>query len=295
MPGPDIDAEQILMVARLWQELGLQDAIRLELNSLGTLEDRVRYREALVAYLEQHFEALDEDSQRRLHKNPLRILDSKNPMMQELIQQAPQLTDFLGEEARNHFTGLCDLLDAAGVSYRVNPRIVRGLDYYCLTVYEWITDQLGAQGTVCAGGRYDRLVSDLGGKATPAVGYAIGLERMIELLAGKIKLDVSSDVYLVMMGAEAERQGIVLAERLRTELPQLRLIVNVGGGGFKAQFKRADKSGARFALILGEEELKAGRIALKDLRHPEAVQQLYRMDEIIEKFKSLFKILLCWP
>lgn len=267
MPGPDIDVELILMSARIWQALGLEN-LRLELNTLGTADERARYRSKLVDYLRQHHGRLDEDSKRRLDTNPLRILDSKNPDMQALLVDAPALMDDLGAESRAHFDGLKALLDAVGVSYTVNPRLVRGLDYYCHTVFEWITEQLGAQGTVCAGGRYDGLVEQLGGKPTVAAGFALGIERLVALMeeSGTTALDASPHVYVAMSGSEAERYGMLLAERLRNELPELRLLLNCGGGSFKAQMKRADRSGAQMALVIGAQEVAEGMVGVKQLR-----------------------------
>lgn len=267
MPGPDIDVELILMSARIWQALGLEN-LRLELNTLGTADERARYRSKLVDYLRQHHGRLDEDSKRRLDTNPLRILDSKNPDMQALLVDAPALMDDLGAESRAHFDGLKALLDAVGVSYTVNPRLVRGLDYYCHTVFEWITEQLGAQGTVCAGGRYDGLVEQLGGKPTVAAGFALGIERLVALMeeSGTTALDASPHVYVAMSGSEAERYGMLLAERLRNELPELRLLLNCGGGSFKAQMKRADRSGAQMALVIGAQEVAEGVVGVKQLR-----------------------------
>ncbi|WIX31631.1 histidine--tRNA ligase [Salinicola sp. JS01] len=270
MTGPDIDAEIILLSARLWRQLGMSEHVTLELNSLGSPEARARYREALVAYFEAHREVLDEDSQRRLTSNPLRILDSKNPDMAEMLAGAPQLFDHLDDESREHFEQLKATLDAAGIGYRLNPRLVRGLDYYSRTVFEWTTTALGSQGTVCGGGRYDGLVEQLGGKAVPAVGFAIGLERLMLLLE---TLDLipdeamgGVDAYLLAMGDGAERQALLLGERLRDTLPGLRLQVHCGGGSFKSQIRRADRSGARVALILGEDEIANGRLTLKPLR-----------------------------
>ena len=273
MAGPDIDLEVILITARLWRELGLE-GLTLQLNTLGTPDERSAYRDELVRYFEAHREQLDEDSQRRLTGNPLRILDSKNPQMADLIAQAPTLMDHLGDESRAHFAAITSGLDAAGVSYEVNPRLVRGLDYYSRTVFEWVTDQLGAQGTVCAGGRYDGLVEQLGGRATPAIGFALGMERLIAVLeaAGKLPAEPAPHAYLVLMGEAAQARGLVLAEALREALPQLHLQVNCGGGGFKAQFKRADRSGARLALVLGEEEVAKETIGIKWLR--EAREQI---------------------
>lgn len=274
MAGPDIDAELIAISARLWETLGLK-GIRLELNSLGTPEARQAYRQILIDYFSAHADQLDEDAQRRLHSNPLRILDSKNPAMRELIDAAPNLQDHLDEESQAHFATLKALLDGMGISYTVNPRLVRGLDYYSRTVFEWITDELGAQGTVCAGGRYDGLVKQLGGRETTACGFAMGLERLLVLMEDQhVALpDRTPDVYLIMAGEAAMQKGFALAEELRSTLPDVRLIVNGGGGSFKAQMKRADKSQARYALILGEDELAKGEIALKPLRDSSAEQQ----------------------
>lgn len=270
LAGPDIDAELIILSYRLWQQLGLAEAVTLELNSLGSSEDRARYRDDLVAYLRERFEQLDEDSQRRLDSNPLRVLDSKNPDTQALLADAPKLADYLNEEARAHFDGLRALLDAAGVPYVINPRLVRGLDYYGLTVFEWVTDKLGAQGTVCAGGRYDGLVQQLGGKPAPAVGFAMGMERLLLLIEtlDKVPAELSRqvDVYLVTLGDGTQQAAIRLAEQLRDALPDLRLVVHCGGGSFKSQFKKADKSGALYALILGEAEAVAGQVGVKPLR-----------------------------
>ncbi|WP_110674802.1 histidine--tRNA ligase [Salinicola sp. RZ23] len=270
MTGPDIDAEIILLSARLWRQLGMSEHVTLELNSLGSPEARVRYREALVAYFEAHREVLDEDSQRRLTSNPLRILDSKNPDMAEMLAGAPQLFDHLDDESREHFEQLKATLDDAGIGYRLNPRLVRGLDYYSRTVFEWTTTALGSQGTVCGGGRYDGLVEQLGGKAVPAVGFAIGLERLMLLLEtlGLIPDEAKGgvDAYLLAMGDGAERQALLLGERLRDALPALRLQVHCGGGSFKSQIRRADRSGAWVALILGEDEIANGRLTLKPLR-----------------------------
>ena len=270
LAGPDIDAELILLSWRLWQQLGLQDAVTLELNSLGSSEDRARYRDELVSYLRARFDQLDEDSQRRLESNPLRVLDSKNPQTQALLADAPRLADFLNEDAQAHFSGLRALLDAAGVPYVINPRLVRGLDYYGLTVFEWTTDKLGAQGTVCAGGRYDGLVEQLGGKPAPAVGFAMGIERLLLLIEtlDRVPPELARqvDVYLVTLGDAAAVAGFRLAEQLRDALPGLRLVVHCGGGSFKSQFKKADKSGALFALILGEDEAAAQQIGIKPLR-----------------------------
>jgi len=273
MTGPDLDAELILMTARLWKRLGL-DGLELQLNSLGTSEARAAYRRQLVDYFGAHREQLDEDSKRRLEGNPLRILDSKNPDLRELIAQAPKLTEHLDAESREHFATLCGILDAAGVSYRVNPCLVRGLDYYSRTVFEWVTDQLGAQGTVCAGGRFDGLVEQLGGKPTPAAGFAMGLERLLELVRGQLRPDHEPHAYLVLVGDTAQRQGLVLAERLRDAVPGLRLQTHCGGGNFKNQFKRADKSGAKVALVLGDDEVAQGSVGVKYLREDTQQQNL---------------------
>ncbi len=277
MAGPDIDAEQILINHRLFQRLGLRD-IRLEINTLGTPEDRARYREKLVAYFEARADALDEDSRRRLHTNPLRILDSKNPAMQPLIEGAPKLLEGIGEASRAHFEGLCGLLEAAGVPFTVNPRLVRGLDYYTKTVFEWVTDRLGAQGTVSAGGRYDGLVAQFGGPPVPGVGFAIGLERLVALLrdSGFAPLHHVPHAYLVHLGHA--REAFLLAEALRDALPALRLAVHWGEGSLKGQLKRADKSGARVALILGEEEVRKGEVVVKPLREDLPQRALPRED-----------------
>ncbi|RLA45759.1 MAG: histidine--tRNA ligase [Gammaproteobacteria bacterium] len=266
---PDMDAEIILISARLWRQLGIDDSVQLQLNSIGSSVARTAYRAALVEYLEQHAAVLDQDSQRRLHSNPLRILDSKNPDTQALLDGAPALADYLDEESRADFARLCELLDAAGVPYVVNPRLVRGLDYYNKTVFEWVTDRLGAQGTVCAGGRYDGLVAQLGGKATPGVGFAMGMERLILLL---IELGVVAgtssvaDVYVVAVGDEAQRTALATVEKLRDQLPDLDIVQHAGGGSFKSQMKKADKSGARAALIWGEDEVAAQVVSVKPLR-----------------------------
>ena len=265
MAGPDIDAEVILMTARLWRDLGLADSVTLELNSLGDADDRARYRDALVDYLSRHRAQLDEDSLRRLDKNPLRILDSKDEGTRAVLAGAPVLGDYLGEEAAAHFQALRDILDAAGVAYRLNPALVRGLDYYGKTVFEWVTDALGAQGTVCAGGRYDGLVSQLGGKPTPAVGFAMGLERLVLLLEARSpELPARADIYIVSPGQPAA--ALLLAEELRDALPGRRIQAHCGGGSFKSQMKKADRSGAQVALILGESELAEGLVSIKPLR-----------------------------
>lgn len=263
----DIDAELILMCARLWRELGLKD-IELQLNTLGSNQAREQYRNKLVDYLNDFKHELDEDSLRRLDSNPLRILDSKNPQLKKIIDDAPTLLEYLDEESEQHFSALRSILDAAGVAYTINPRLVRGLDYYCKTVFEWVTTSLGAQGTVCAGGRYDGLVKQLGGRETPAAGFAMGIERLLALIEGQgiAQQTHAVDISFILQGENANRDGLVLAEKLRNELPELRLQVNCGGGSFKSQMKKADKSGARYALILGESEMAEDKIAVKDLR-----------------------------
>ncbi len=280
MAGPDIDAELLLLTRRLWRRLGLND-LELQINSLGTAAVRAVYREELVAYFIAHYELLDEDSRRRLQSNPLRILDSKNPALQDLIAGAPQLPASLDQESRAHFDELCRLLDAAGVVYRVNPRLVRGLDYYGKTVFEWVTDRLGAQGTVCAGGRYDGLVAQLGGRATPAAGFALGIERVVALLEEQATLPAAApDLFLAVVGTEAERIGLLYAEQLRDANPALGVLVNCGGGSFKSQLKRADKSGAAFALVLGDEEAVQASVGVKALREG-APQQTWAWQDLL--------------
>ncbi|UOD51255.1 histidine--tRNA ligase [Orrella daihaiensis] len=274
--GPDVDAELILMTARLWALLGI-DGIELELNSLGQLAERQAHREALIKHLEAHRDVLDEDGQRRLYTNPLRVLDTKNPAMQEMANSAPKLFDFLGDESRAHFDGVCQRLDDAGIRYRLNPRMVRGLDYYNLTVFEWVTDKLGAQATVCGGGRYDDLIALLGGKPAPAVGFAIGMERLLDLWnqCQPAQAPSECEVYLIHQGEAAQRQAARLAEKLRDA--GLSVIVHAsvtGSANFKAQFKRADASGAQIAVILGEDELASEQASIKWLRaEPSQAQQ----------------------
>lgn len=267
--GPDIDAELIMLTARLWRELGIEQFTKLQLNTLGSSAERAAYRDALVVFLEQHKESLDEESKRRMYSNPLRVLDTKSPQVQEILQHAPTLTDYFGEETKAHFNGLKALLDAAGIAYQVNERLVRGLDYYNYTVFEWVTESLGAQGTICGGGRYDGLVEQLGGQATPAVGFAMGLERltlMLETLEKINNLPATVDVYICMAGEGALTAGLLLAEQLRSERPQLRIMTHCGGGNFKKQMKRADKVAARIALILGETEVAEQKVTVKFLR-----------------------------
>ncbi|MEM9385884.1 MAG: histidine--tRNA ligase [Pseudomonadota bacterium] len=266
-PGPDIDAELLILTQRIWQRLGLK-GLRLEINSLGTVASRAAYRDVLVEYFSAHRERLDEDSQRRLGTNPLRILDSKNPQMAEVVAAAPQLTEHLDSESVDHFDELKALLERVGIEYAVNPRLVRGLDYYTRTAFEWLTDQLGAQAAVCAGGRYDGLVEVIGGRATPAVGWAMGLERVAELieLGAHEAPALAPQVYAVAVGEGTAQPMLRLAETLRDQLPELRLVQHCGGGGFKAQLKAADRSGAAYALIMGEQELERDEVALKPLR-----------------------------
>ncbi len=265
--GPDVDAELIIMCARMWQALGLS-RLTLEINSLGTAESRKRYRETLVEYFSGVKSQLDEDSIRRLDQNPLRILDSKNPEMQDIVAAAPVMIDFLDEESDQHFQALKALLDAAGVTYTVNPRLVRGLDYYSRTVFEWVTDALGSQGAVCSGGRYDGLVEKLGGRPTPAIGWAMGIERLVALYeaCGGEAPPADADVFVVAVGDNTLEAAFALAERLRDEVSGIRVEFNLGGGSFKSQLKRADKSNAQYALILGEQEIADGRAGLKPLR-----------------------------
>ncbi len=285
LPGPDIDAELIILTWRLWQKLGMADAVILQLNTLGSSEARARYREALVAYLQERFEQLDEDSQRRMTTNPLRILDSKVESTQALLVGAPTLHDYLDEESIAHFEGLKARLDAVGLRYEINQKLVRGLDYYCRTAFEWVTDKLGAQGTVCGGGRYDGLVSQFGGKPTPGVGFAMGVERLVLLLEtlGVIPAELNrpADLYVCAFGEPAELAALTLAEQLRSAIPGIRLLVNAGAGSFKSQFKKADKSGARFALILGEDEVANRVVGFKPLRD-EGEQQSIAWDALPE-------------
>jgi len=288
LEGPDVDAEILMLTARLWQRLGLEQ-LSLQVNSLGTSESRDRYRDELVVYLKTVYDQLDADSQRRLETNPLRILDSKNPQVQALLEEAPKLADYIDEDSQAHFETLCALLDTAGLDYDINPHLVRGLDYYGRTVFEWVTDQLGAQGTVCAGGRYDVLMEYLGGRPTPAVGFALGLERIIALLENQgVKLpDTSPHLYMVTVGGQAQRQGILLSERLRDALPKLRIVTHCGGGSFKSQFKKADRSGARYALVLGEDEVQRREIGIKPLRERKD-QETVSYDALDGRLAQLF-------
>ena len=261
--GPDVDAEQIILLARLWKALGIAD-VELQLNSIGDAEERVAYRQVLINYFEQHADLLDEDAKRRLHSNPLRILDSKNPRMQAMIEAAPKLIDHLGEETRAHFSGLCKKLDAVGIAYTLNPRLVRGLDYYNRTVFEWVTTKLGSQGTIAGGGRYDSLVERLGGEPTTACGFGIGLERVFLLMQEYgVEAESRPDAYLVNVGELAEATAPAIAETLRDA--GLSVVLHAGGGSFKSQMKKADRSGARYSLILGDDECQSQTIAVKPM------------------------------
>ncbi|WP_027156774.1 histidine--tRNA ligase [Methylobacter luteus] len=287
MAGPDIDVELILMIDRLWKKLGIRDKVRLQLNSLGTIAERALYRETLVSYFQGHLDQLDEDSLRRLATNPLRILDTKNPAMKEVVANAPELMAYLGDDSRNHFNMLTATLDDLGISYELNSRLVRGLDYYGKTVFEWVTDELGAQGTVCAGGRYDSLIEQLGGKANHAVGFAMGMERLLALVEMLDTVPVARpvDVYMIRVGEKAEKEGLRFAETIREEIPGLKLQVNCGGGSFKSQFKKADKIGAEYAIILGDDEVSRGEVGIKSLRH-EQEQQTLSQPQAIAFFKE---------
>ncbi|QDF66500.1 histidine--tRNA ligase [Shewanella sp. SNU WT4] len=285
----DIDAEVLLLSARLWRELGITEHVTLELNTLGDSAERAQYRDALIAFLEQFKDQLDEDSQRRMYTNPLRVLDTKDQAVQALLVGAPALMDYLGEESKNHFQQLCELLDGVGIQYRINPRLVRGLDYYNRTVFEWVTESLGSQGTVLAGGRYDGLVGQLGGKDTPAVGFAMGLERIVLLLETlELTQDIGPavDVYVMAFGDACLIAATQLAEELRNTHPSLKVMTHCGGGNFKKQMKRADKSGAQVALILGEDELAAGKVALKSLRTND-MQQLIDRSQLAQVLTGL--------
>ncbi|MEA3406164.1 MAG: histidine--tRNA ligase [Pseudomonadota bacterium] len=282
----DIDAELITLSARMWEKLGL-DNLELQINSLGSQEARTAYREVLVAYFEQHKEQLDEDSIRRLESNPLRILDTKNPDMKSVVEGAPKLIDHLDDESVEHFETLKSHLDDLGIEYVVNPNLVRGLDYYNRTVFEWITTELGAQGTVCAGGRYDGLVEQIGGKATPAVGFAMGMERLMALLMDKqlVPAHASPDIYMVLVGNNVQRPGLVISEKIRDDLT-VNVQMNCGGGSFKSQFKKADKSGADYAIVIGEQEVEEQVVAVKPLR-VEGEQQTVKWDELTDYLRSI--------
>jgi len=286
--GPDVDAELIAVTARIWAELGVADAVTLELNSLGTAESRLAHREALVEYLKKVRDQLDEDSLRRLETNPLRILDSKNPEIQKLIADAPSLMEFMDEDSKEHFEQLKSHLDNLGIAYRVNTNLVRGLDYYSRTVFEWVTDRLGAQGTVCGGGRYDGLVEQLGGRATPALGFGMGIERLIllveEVNPGLFPEESEADIY-VIYDEIAASEALRLAEQVRDEIPYLRVQYHCGGGSFKSQFKKADKSGANVALILGGNEMQSGEVTMKYLRD-DREQETLSLEDLCERLRS---------
>jgi len=288
MHGPDIDLEILLMTAGLWRQLGI-DGAELQLNTLGTPQERATYRQHLVDYLSLHRESLDEDSKRRLASNPLRILDSKNPEVQQVVKGAPLLMEYLGEESRRHFELICEGLQEAGIDYTVNPRLVRGLDYYVLTVFEWVSDRLGAQGTICAGGRYDGLVEQLGGKPTPAIGFGMGLERIVSLLEESLtdSMEKRADFYFVASG-DTEIKAQLIANRLRRDIGNVRILANCGGGSFKSQFKKADRSGAGFALILGEEEFQRGVVGVKSLREDRAQKEVL-LDDLSNYLEGLIK------
>ena len=274
---PDIDAEIIMLTSRLWRELGINEFVTLELNSLGSNEERGKYRDALVEFLSEKEHLLDEDSKRRMHTNPLRVLDSKNPDVQAALTGAPKLANYFGEESSVHFASVCQRLDAAGIKYIINDRLVRGLDYYNRTVFEWVTSSLGAQGTICAGGRYDGLVEQLGGKSTPGVGFALGIERLVLMLTSLEKANnvrAQVDAYVIMLGNDAEIAGNGLAEQWRDQVPDIRLQCHCGGGNMKKQMKRADKSGAQIALILGEDEVAQKTVTVKYLRGQQEQQSL---------------------
>ena len=285
---PEMDAEVILLTSRIWKKFGIQDRLVLELNSLGSSEERARYRDSLVEFLKAHEDVLDEDCRRRMYTNPLRVLDTKNQDIQKLLADAPKLSDCFGDETKQHFSRLKEILDANGIAYRINERLVRGLDYYNNTVFEWVTDALGAQGTVCGGGRYDGLVEQLGGQPSPAVGFAIGLERFVLLLQtiGYSDVENTVDVFFCAQGDEAVKQSFAICENIRNNIPDLRLMLNCSGGNFKKQFKRADKSGAAYALVLGETELADGIIGIKNLRQ-ESGQINVKLSELTNELKKL--------
>lgn len=292
LAGPDIDAEVILLSARLWEKFGISQNVTLEINSLGSTEARASYKEQLVAFLKTRESELDEDSLRRLQTNPLRVLDSKNPQVQKAIKDAPQLIDCLDEESAKHFQGLCERLDNLGIKYRVNPALVRGLDYYNRTVFEWVTDSLGSQGTVCAGGRYDGLVEQLGGKATQGVGFAMGLERLVLMLQTlKLDKDLVSvvDIYVTAMDESVELYARQVSEKLRDALPQIKLMNHCGGGNFKKQMKRADQSGASIAFIIGQDEMETQQVAVKYLREKQP-QEIVSINELTHFTQKLFNV-----
>ncbi|MDX2322294.1 MAG: histidine--tRNA ligase [Moritella sp.] len=289
LQGADTDAEVILLTARLWKLLGIEQHVTLQLNSLGSSAERIAHKEALISFLEGFKEELDEESQRRMYTNPLRVLDSKNPNVQALLTDAPSLADYYGEETKAHFSGLCKMLDIAGVKYQINDRLVRGLDYYNYTVFEWVTESLGAQGTVCGGGRYDGLVEQLGGKATPAVGFALGIERLVLLLETlELTADIAGavDVYIAALGEGADVHGMLLAEQLRDQMPTAKVMMHNGGGNFKKQLKRADQNGAKIALILGSDEIENKQVTVKDLTG-KTQQQTIAVTELVNQLTTL--------
>lgn len=288
--NPEIDAELIILTARLWKELGIDQHVSLQLNSIGSLEARANYRSALVAFLENHQDLMSDEEKERLVKNPLRILDTKNEALQEVLNGAPKLLDYLDDESHEHFNQLCSLLDAMGVKYEINPKLVRGLDYYNKTVFEWVTSALGAQGTVCGGGRYDGLVEQLGGHATQGVGFAMGLERLVLLVQEvnkEITLPQAIDLYLVYAGEGTTLNAFQIAEQIRTELPQVRVMTHCSGGKFQKQFKRADKIEAKYALVIGESEVQAKTVVVKDLRNGAEQITLSQVD-LIATLKTYF-------
>ena len=288
--NPEIDAELIILTARLWKELGIDQHVSLQLNSIGSLEARANYRSALVAFLENHQDLMSDEEKERLVKNPLRILDTKNEALQEVLNGAPKLLDYLDDESREHFNQLCSLLDAMGVKYEINPKLVRGLDYYNKTVFEWVTSALGAQGTVCGGGRYDGLVEQLGGHSTQGVGFAMGLERLVLLVQEvnkEITLPQAVDLYLVYAGESTTLNAFQIAEQIRTELPQVRVMTHCSGGKFQKQFKRADKIEAKYALVIGESEVQAKTVVVKDLRNG-AEQITLSQADLVATLKTYF-------
>ncbi|SGY83784.1 Histidyl-tRNA synthetase-Histidine--tRNA ligase [Moritella viscosa] len=289
LKGADTDAEVILLTARLWKLLGIEQHVKLQLNSLGSSEERSAHKEALISFLEGFKDQLDEESQRRMYTNPLRVLDSKNQNVQALLNDAPSLADYYGEETKAHFDGLCKMLDSAGVNYQINDRLVRGLDYYNYTVFEWVTESLGAQGTVCGGGRYDGLVEQLGGKATPAVGFALGIERLVLLLETlELTTDIAGavDVYIAALGEGADIHGMLLAEQLRDQMPNVKFMMHNGGGNFKKQLKRADQNGAKVALILGSDEIENKQVTVKDLTG-KTEQETIAVTELVNQLTTL--------
>ena len=284
LEGPDVDAELIIMTAQIWKTLGIEKEVTLQLNTLGSKEERASYKKELVAFLEKNFDSLDEDSKRRTHTNPLRVLDSKDPGVIELLKNAPSLSSHFGEKTLNHFNELKALLDAAGVAYEINDRLVRGLDYYNYTVFEWVTTALGSQGTVCGGGRYDGLVEELGGTPTPAVGFGLGLERLILLLTtlDKVQAKAIADVYVIGQGSDIQKHLSLTASYLRSKLDGVRVMMHCGGGNFKKQFKKADRVGARVAVVLGDEEIAKNQVTLKDMTDKDAQQMTVALEESIE-------------